>query len=60
MFVRAEVDGFPGTTMLKKGDHPYWKTSAYQNALNSSSDIVIIMLGKQYIYLLWPISQFIN
>ncbi len=37
--------GIGGTTMLKKGDHPYWNTTAYQNALKSNPDIVFIDLG---------------
>ena len=37
--------GVSGTTMLKKGDHPYWKTPAYQEALKSNPDIVFIDLG---------------
>jgi len=38
--------GVSSTTMLKKGDHPYWTTSAFTNSLNSSPDIVVIMLGS--------------
>ena len=37
--------GVGGTTMLRKGNHPYWNTEAYQNALNSNPDIVFIDLG---------------
>lgn len=37
--------GVSGRTLLKKGDHPYWKEKAYQNALASKPDVVIIMLG---------------
>lgn len=37
--------GVSGRTLLKKGDHPYWNEKAYQNALKSSPDVVIIMLG---------------
>ncbi len=37
--------GVSGTTMLRKGNFPYWSTDAYQNALKSSPDIVIIDLG---------------
>ncbi len=37
--------GVSGRTLLKKGDFPYWKERAYQKALNSKPDVVIIMLG---------------
>ena len=37
--------GVSGRTLLKKGDHPYWKEKAYQNALGFKPDVVIIMLG---------------
>lgn len=37
--------GVSGTTMLKKGNFPYWKTEAYRQALQSSPDIVFIDLG---------------
>ncbi|MES2921201.1 MAG: GDSL-type esterase/lipase family protein [Verrucomicrobiota bacterium] len=37
--------GVSGRTLLKKGDHPYWNEKAYQNALQSAPDVVIIMLG---------------
>ncbi len=37
--------GVSGTTLLRKGDRPYWNTSQYQAALNSLPDIVIIDLG---------------
>ena len=37
--------GVSGRTLLKKGDFPYWKEKAYQNALNFKPDVVIIMLG---------------
>ena len=37
--------GVSGRTLLKKGDHPYWNESAYQDALKSAPDVVIIMLG---------------
>jgi lysophospholipase L1-like esterase len=37
--------GVSSCTMLRKGDHPYWNTDAYQKALNSSPDIVFIDLG---------------
>jgi len=37
--------GVSGTTMLKKGDNPYWNTQDYKNALSSNSSIIIIMLG---------------
>lgn len=37
--------GVSGRTLLKKGDFPYWKEKAYQDALKSEPDVVIIMLG---------------
>jgi lysophospholipase L1-like esterase len=37
--------GVSGRTLLKKGDHPYWKEKAYQNALAQSPHVVVIMLG---------------
>jgi lysophospholipase L1-like esterase/dienelactone hydrolase len=37
--------GVGGTTMLKKGNYPYWKTDAYKEALKSKPDIVFIDLG---------------
>jgi len=37
--------GVSGRTLLKKGDFPYWNEKAYQDALKSAPDVVIIMLG---------------
>lgn len=37
--------GVSGRTLLKKGDHPYWIEKKYQEALATSPDVVIIMLG---------------
>jgi len=37
--------GVSGTTMLRKGNFPYWSTDAYQNALKAEPDIVVIDLG---------------
>lgn len=37
--------GVSGRTLLKKGDFPYWKENAYQEALKFAPDVVIIMLG---------------
>jgi lysophospholipase L1-like esterase len=37
--------GVSGTTMLRKGDSPYWATKEYQAALKSNPDIVFIDLG---------------
>ena len=37
--------GVSGATMLKKGDKPYWKQKAYENALAFNPDIVVIKLG---------------
>ena len=38
--------GASGTTMIQDGNAPYWNTPQYTNGLNSSPDIVIIMLGS--------------
>jgi len=37
--------GVSGTTLLKKGDYPYWRQPAFDNALRSAPNIVVIMLG---------------
>lgn len=37
--------GVSARTLLKNGDFPYWKENAYQEALKSEPDAVIIMLG---------------
>ena len=37
--------GLGGRTMMKTGDSPYWNEQAYQDALNSEADIVVMMLG---------------
>ncbi len=37
--------GVSSSTMLKKGNYPYWETDAYRQALQSSPDIVFIDLG---------------
>lgn len=37
--------GVSGRTLLRKGDHPYWKEAAYTKALDFKPDAVIIMLG---------------
>ncbi len=42
---KVENFGVSGRTLLKKGDNPYWKEAAYQKALKSKPDVVIIMLG---------------
>jgi lysophospholipase L1-like esterase len=42
---KVENYGVSGTTMLRKGDYPYWKTEAYRKALNSAPDSVFIDLG---------------
>ena len=38
--------GASGTTMIQEGNAPYWNTAQYTDGLNSSPDIVIIMLGS--------------
>ena len=37
--------GVSGRTVLRKGDHPYWKEDAYKKALDFEPDAVVIMLG---------------
>ncbi len=37
--------GVSGTTLLRKGNSPYWNTNEYKEALASQPDIVIIDLG---------------
>jgi lysophospholipase L1-like esterase len=37
--------GKNGRTMMKDGDYPYWIDPAYQNALASKADVIILMLG---------------
>ena len=42
---QVENFGISGATVTKKGDHPYWHTSAFTPSHNSNPDIVVIMLG---------------
>ncbi len=37
--------GISGATVLKKGNRPYWSTSAFEPSHTTNPDIVIIMLG---------------
>jgi lysophospholipase L1-like esterase len=37
--------GVSGTTLLKKGDAPYWNTTAFTQSHTDNPDIVVIMLG---------------
>jgi len=37
--------GVSGTTLLRKGNLPYWKTKEYQSALANNPDVVVIDLG---------------
>jgi lysophospholipase L1-like esterase len=37
--------GVSGRTLLRKGDSPIWKETAFRNATNSAPDIVTIKLG---------------
>ena len=37
--------GQSGTTLLKKGDRPYWNNIAFKNVLAYEPDIIIIQLG---------------
>lgn len=38
--------GVSSTTMLKKGDRPYWTTSSFTNSQTWGPDVVVIMLGS--------------
>jgi lysophospholipase L1-like esterase len=37
--------GHSGATMLREGSEPYWQTTKFNDALGSTPDIAIIMLG---------------
>lgn len=37
--------GVSGRTLLRKGDHPYWKEAAFTKAKEFNPDVVIILLG---------------
>jgi len=37
--------GVSGTTLLKKGDRPYWNQDAFKKALDFNPNVVVIMLG---------------
>ena len=37
--------GVVGTTLLKKGDNPYWATPQFTQSHSTNPDIVVIMLG---------------
>ena len=37
--------GVGGTTLLRKGDSPYWRTKAFEEAKAFAPDVVVIMLG---------------
>lgn len=37
--------GVSARTLLRKGDHPYWKEAAFKKAQEFQPDVVIIMLG---------------
>ena len=39
--------GVNGATLLKKGDKPYWKQKAFEQAHAFEPDVVIIKLGEQ-------------
>lgn len=41
----VENYGVSGTTLLKKGDYPYWTTKQFTNSHTANPDIVTIMLG---------------
>lgn len=37
--------GLTSTTMLKKGDYPYWNTTQFRDLLNYAPEICLILLG---------------
>lgn len=37
--------GVSGATLLKAGDHPYWKTKSFEEAMAYEPDVVVIKLG---------------
>lgn len=37
--------GVSGRTLLKKGDHPYWKEDAFRQVQAWAPDVIVIMLG---------------
>ncbi|ANW95213.1 hypothetical protein AXE80_02455 [Wenyingzhuangia fucanilytica] len=41
----VENFGNSGSTLLKKGNKPYWNQKEFNNAINANPDIVIIKLG---------------
>jgi lysophospholipase L1-like esterase len=42
---RVKNFGFSGATLLKKGNSPYWETTAFRDATKFRPDIVVILLG---------------
>lgn len=42
---QARNFGVSGRTLLRKGDYPYWKETAFRDATNYAPDIVTIKLG---------------
>jgi lysophospholipase L1-like esterase len=42
---KIENDGVSGTTLLKSGDHPYWKEGKFNQVFALKPDIVTIKLG---------------
>jgi len=42
---KVENFGVSGTTLLKKGDHPYWKVDNCKKAHDFNPDVVVIKLG---------------
>ena len=42
---QVENFGVSGNTLLTKGDHPYWNSEKYQEALTFAPDVVYIKLG---------------
>lgn len=41
----VENFGVSGRTLLKKGDHPYWKEKAFEQVQAWNPDIIVLMLG---------------
>ena len=42
---KVRISGVSGRTLLKKGDFPYWKERAFEQARAFTPNVVIIMLG---------------
>ena len=46
---------------MKTGDYPYWDEQAYQDALDSEADIILLMLGtNDSKYFQWNQTEFVT